>query len=235
VSKKNSKKKHSARPSSGTAAPTLVEASSTPDLRLDLGCGQNPKDGFEGVDLYGDKAKHKVNLFQFPFPFADSSVTEINCSHFMEHIPAREVEERDIAAHGTTWSTLNPDGGPVMRARREQFVGQDMLFAFVDECYRILKPDGWITIVVPSARSNRGFQDPTHRRFFVQETFCYFARPWREANGLGHYRVRCNLVGDIGWSLPSEESLKSQESQQMRFMHYWNVMADWIVKLRKMP
>ena len=70
-------------------------AASSRELKLDLGCGQNVREGFEGVDLYGDKAKHKVDLFKFPWPFKDGSVDEINCSHFMEHIPAREIEEKE--------------------------------------------------------------------------------------------------------------------------------------------
>lgn len=44
----------------------LVEAVSTKPIKLDLGCGQNPKEGFEGVDLYGDKATHKVDSIQIP-------------------------------------------------------------------------------------------------------------------------------------------------------------------------
>lgn len=196
----------------------LVEAKSTPSLKLDLGCGKNPKEGFEGVDLYGDKAKHKVDLFKFPWPFADNSVDEIHASHFLEHIPAREVEERDSAG---------ADVAP--------FIGQDMLFAFMDECYRILKPDCWMHIVVPSGRSNRAFWDPTHRRFFMQETFLYFARDWRTQNGLDHYRVACNFGVEVTHSMPQEEGLKSPEAQSARFQTLWNVTVDWHAKLKKLP
>ena len=83
----------------------LVEAASPSLIKLDLGCGLNPREGFEGVDLYGDKAKHKVDLFKFPWPFVDNSVDEIACSHLLEHIPAREVEERDLV-RTTTRATL---------------------------------------------------------------------------------------------------------------------------------
>lgn len=56
-------------------------------IRLDFGCGNNCKAGFEGVDLYAPEAQHKIDLFIFPYPWADGSVDEINCSHFLEHIP----------------------------------------------------------------------------------------------------------------------------------------------------
>jgi SAM-dependent methyltransferase len=200
-------------------ATALVEAAGRNERKLDLGCGLNPKEGFEGVDLYGDKAKHKVDLFKFPWPFADDSVDEIHCSHFLEHVPAREVEVRDLV--------FLPDD--------EDHLGQDMLFAFMDECYRILKPEGWMHIIVPSGRSNRAFWDPTHRRFFMQETFLYFNADWRKLNGLQHYRVHTNFGVDVGHTLPQEEALRSQDAQTARFQTLWNVTADWIAKLKKLP
>jgi predicted SAM-dependent methyltransferase len=209
VSKKLNKKK---------APLKLVEAVSTKPIKLDLGCGQNPKEGFEGVDLYGDKATHKVDLFKFPWPFKDNSISEIHASHLLEHVPAREVEFRDI---------MGGDGAD------DSYVGADMLFAFMDECWRIMKPDTWMTVIVPSGRSNRAFWDPTHRRFFMQETFLYFARAWRKQNGLDHYRVTCNFGLDVTHSMPNEEGLRSQDVQTERFKTLWNVTVDWMARLTK--
>ena len=206
----------------------LVEAVSTKPIKLDLGCGQNPKEGFEGVDLYGDKATHKVDLFKFPWPFKDNSISEIHASHLLEHVPAREVEFRDlIGGDGADDSYFEPTS---MAAKR---VGADMLFAFMDECWRIMKPDTWMTVIVPSGRSNRAFWDPTHRRFFMQETFLYFARAWRKQNGLDHYRVTCNFGLDVTHSMPNEEGLRSQDVQTERFKTLWNVTVDWMARLTK--
>jgi predicted SAM-dependent methyltransferase len=228
------------------AGPRLVEAAARSSLKLDLGCGQNPKEGFEGVDLYGDKAKHRVDLFKFPWPFASDSVDEIHCSHFLEHVPAREIEPRDLVeipsfvpegAKETVSFDVVLDGALdrhcVQGSRR--FLGQDMLFAFMDECYRILKVDGWMQIIVPSGRSSRAFWDPTHRRFFMQETFLYFNADWRKQNGLHHYRVKAHFGLDVNHSLPQEETMRSPEAQATRFLHYWNVTVDWIAKLKKLP
>jgi predicted SAM-dependent methyltransferase len=204
----------------------LTEAAGRSVCKLDLGCGQNPKEGFEGVDIRGGKAKHIVDLFSFPWPFEDESVDEIHCSHFLEHVPSREVGELDIS------------GAPhheITKEARGRWIGQDMLFAFMDECWRILKPEGWMHVIVPSGRSNRAFQDPTHRRFFVQETFLYFNAEWRKQNGLDHYRARCHFGFDVNHTLPTEETLRSPEAQTMRFMHFWNVTVDWVAKLKKLP
>lgn len=205
-----------------SSSSSLVLAKPTELLKLDLGCGQNPKEGFEGVDLYGEKAKHKVDLFKFPWPFKDNSVDEIHCSHFLEHVPAREIEERDLVENAGVGHMVS-------------FLGQDMLFAFLDECYRIMKTDAWMQVVVPSGRSNRAFWDPTHRRFFMQETFLYFSAEWRKLNGLDHYRTKCNFGVDVTHSLPQEESLRSAEAQAQRFQNFWNVTVDWIAKLKKLP
>jgi len=80
------------------------------ELKLDLGCGMNCRDGFVGVDrrAFNDKVKGITDLSKLwwcfkdwptddmpPFleldsggqyRFRDSSVTEVHCSHFLEHL-----------------------------------------------------------------------------------------------------------------------------------------------------
>lgn len=60
-----------------------------PLLRLDLGCGKNPRQGFEGVDSLDFGQKHKIDLRQ-PWPWADESVDEVHSSHFVEHLTGAE-------------------------------------------------------------------------------------------------------------------------------------------------
>jgi hypothetical protein len=187
-------------------------------LKLDLGCGQTPKEGFEGVDRYAADAAHKIDLFKFPWPWADNSVEALHCSHFLEHIPAREVEERDLRAG----------------ADRERWLDQDMLCAFMDECWRVLQHEGTLQVVVPCGRSNRGFQDPTHRRFFVEESFAYFWKEWRDANKLDHYLFRggCNFVCNVIPGVPEEIALRSAEAQGNAIRKDWNAVADWHVTMK---
>ena len=61
-------------------------------IKLDFGSGPNPKEGFEGVDQYpfDGKVKHVLDVRIGPWPWADSSVSEIQCSHFLEHLDAPE-------------------------------------------------------------------------------------------------------------------------------------------------
>lgn len=196
--------------------PTL--AVTEPELKLDLACGQNVQPGFKGVDIAGDKADIKCNLMRFPWPWKDNSVSEIFCSHFIEHIPMLYV-----GPDGKSYSVI-PDSS----------VDKDLLFAFFDECWRILKktkdpqkPSGKMTIICPCARSNRAFQDPTHRRFIMAETFFYFNRDWRVMNKLDHYNVKCHYGLNIVPAIPKELEVLHPEAQARRFNENWNTVMDW--------
>lgn len=59
-------------------------------LKLDLGCGQNRREGFTGVDVCALPGVDVVHdLFKFPWPFKAESVEEAFSSHFFEHVPGR--------------------------------------------------------------------------------------------------------------------------------------------------
>jgi len=57
--------------------------------KLDLGCGKNPMPGFTGVDSI-DFGQEVVADLRKPWPWADGSIEEVNCSHFVEHLTADE-------------------------------------------------------------------------------------------------------------------------------------------------
>lgn len=174
------------------------------EIKLDLACGDNKKEGFTGVDITQTSSTDVVwDLMKFPWPWVDESVDEIHCSHFVEHLPMVEVE------------------------------GKDLFFKFFDECHRILKPEGTMTVIVPNARCNRAFQDPTHRRFIVAETFLYLSKEWRDLNKLSHYNVQCDFSCNVDPIVPQELTLLHPEAQARRFNGEWNTILDWQAKLIK--
>lgn len=205
-------------------------------LKLDLACGQSPREGFEGVDLNAE-AQHHVDLFKFPFPWADASADELHCSHFVEHLPMREVEERDVVIDcqecDGNLDTVREHGCQECGGDWVHFLGQDFLFAFFDECWRVLKKDGVMTVVVPNASSWRAFQDPTHRRFITRDTFWYLNADWRAAQKLDHYRVRCDFAITVTPIVPTELTLLHEAAQARRFNESWNTIYDWHAKLVK--
>lgn len=179
----------------------MIEAASTNPVRLDLACGQNPREGFRGVDKFAPNAE-KVDLLKFPWPWEDNSIDELHCSHFIEHIPMAETEQ-----------------------------GKDLFLAFFDEAYRVLKPEGVFTVICPCARNNRAFQDPTHRRFIVAETFLYLNRDWRKMNGLDHYLGECNFAIEVNHTMLAELGTLHPEVQARRFNESWNTIVDWHARL----
>lgn len=95
-------------------------------IRIDLGCGAYPKDGYIGIDnFYGSRSQHVTgkgpdivcDLCSEPIPFVNDSVDEVHSCHFLEHV--------DISR-------------------------------MLDEIYRVLKPNGIFVAVLPWALSNAG-------------------------------------------------------------------------------
>lgn len=175
-------------------------------VKLDLACGNNKQKGFFGVDITkkGTQADIEANLLEFPWTFAkDNSVDEIFNSHFLEHIP-----------HGDGY--------------------HDPMFQFMDEVHRILKKGGIARFICPYYANARAFQDPTHQRFITEPTFFYFTKKWRKLNKLEHYPVKCDFeIVKIDHAVTEEMTGKAQDAVSYQAMHFWNVVNDIMVTLKK--
>lgn len=54
-------------------------------IKLNLGCGKNHRDGYLNVDKFGEPdLRHDLEIF--PWPWQDSSVSEIELNHVLEHL-----------------------------------------------------------------------------------------------------------------------------------------------------
>ena len=197
--------------------PVVIEQAPT-ELKLDLACGNTPREGFSGVDLYADKAE-RVDLMRFPWPWADSSVDEAHCSHFVEHLPMVYVTETG------DYSPM-PAPGAV-----------DLFMRFFAEVWRVLKPGAQIYVVTPSLRSSRAFQDPSHRRFLAGESYLYLSADWRKMNGLDHYVIPghgCNFGVEVFPTIAPNMGLeaRSAEVQGYKVQHEWNTTSDFHARLK---
>lgn len=175
-------------------------------MKLDLACGQKCKEGFDGVDIApGPGVTHLVNLFASPFATV----------HFQLG-PAFESESvEDIwCAH---FVEHHPD-----------------LCAFMDECHRIMKPGGTMTIAAPYYTSIRAWQDPTHVRAITDATFWYFNKAWREREGLSHYPIQSDFdVVTVHHAIHPTWEKHHHDAIKQAMQHYWNVIEDIQVTLRK--
>lgn len=60
-------------------------------IKLDFGCGPNPRDGFIGVDkIQFPKVDILLNIGVDKWPWKNESVEEAHASHFIEHLTAEE-------------------------------------------------------------------------------------------------------------------------------------------------
>jgi len=58
-------------------------------LKIDIGCGNNKRKGFIGIDYVASSCvDYVLDLSHEPLPFEDRSVCHVYSSHFLEHIPA---------------------------------------------------------------------------------------------------------------------------------------------------
>ena len=189
-----------------------VEQFPAPEIKLDLGCGQNRKEGFTGVDFYAPgEGIVKCDLFKSPWCapgsdkllWKDESVSEIHASHFVEHIPYK------------------------------------LRWPFFDECYRVLKPGGKMQIIVPNWKSERAYGDMTHEwPAVVSMAFYYLNKGWRDANKLtyGDYDLKCNFEHAAGpTGMDGDFNGKTQEVVLFACKHYMESYPDMWVNLTKLP
>jgi hypothetical protein len=188
-----------------------------PLLKLDLGCGQNKQAGFTGVDIWkGADVTH--DLFTFPWPFENNSVSEIFSAHFFEHVPGllrgKFMDE--------VWRILTPCGcnGPCPEQQ-----------GYSLPCP---SPGGSAMFLTPYYSSMRAVQDFTHTWPPICETtYCYFNRKWREANKLDHYDVHCDFNFTYGYILDQETAARNVETQLFMAKRYVNAVSDLQVMLQR--
>lgn len=145
-------------------------------VRLDIGCGANKQPNFIGIDvqeLPGVDIVHDVNIHPWPLP--DECATGAMCSHLVEHIPPVAFRP-----DGRTWFPF---------------------IEFMDEVWRILKPDGQFAISCPHGWSAGYLQDPTHCNALNENTWYYFDPD--TANGLlySFYKPKPWKVETLYWDL----------------------------------
>jgi predicted SAM-dependent methyltransferase len=105
---------------------------------------------------------------------------------------------------------------------------------FMEECYRIMKKDSKLTIVVPYWSSMRAIQDPTHQWPPVCEaSFLYFNKKWMKDNKLEHYNINCDFDYSYGYALDNDLLVRNMDWQQFAVKHYIQAVNDLQVTLTK--
>jgi SAM-dependent methyltransferase len=126
---------------------------------LDVGCGSQPRNPFGFEELYGidiieqssdDFHYVQSNIVLDPLPFEDSTFDSISAYDFLEHIPRLVID-----------------------TNKSRFPFID----FMNEAYRVLKPNGVFYAITPYYPRNEAFVDPTHVNIISKNTYEYFTHP----------------------------------------------------------
>lgn len=143
-------------------------------IKLDIGGGGNPQPGFVNIDFRPLPTVDIVwNLELFPWPIPDESVSIAIASHLLEHISptAPDAMASQLIKLLLKKKVLTP-------AEVSEWIGEvepgPLFMRFMDEVWRIMKPDGQFMIAVPYAESVGFAQDPTHINMINENTMLYF-------------------------------------------------------------
>lgn len=201
------------------------------ELKLDLACGNNKREGFVGIDIAETEAvDHIVDLRVFPWPIESESAEEINCSHYIEHIKHDNValDLKQILDKSNSFEEFKEN------INSEDFLApKDGFIKFINEVYRILKPGGKVNLVAPYWSSVRFVGDPTHVRPIGESTLWYLDKEWRTNNNLEHYGINCDFAVRLSYWVSNEMTLKSEQVRQKAFTSDLNAIEDIIIELTK--
>jgi len=70
-------------------APVYEPTSEAEKLKIDIGCGKRPQEGFIGIDAIDFGQKYVLDVRE-GLPFKDGSVDQVHSSHFVEHLTGAE-------------------------------------------------------------------------------------------------------------------------------------------------
>lgn len=191
-------------------------------LKLSIAGGQNVPEGFVGMDIYpGEKIKYVGDILNFGEDsvwkqIKDNSVDEIECSHFIEHIP-----------HGNGYND------PFWQFFDEVYrVLKPVEFSETNPNVPI---NGFARFVAPYYSSIRAWQDPTHQRAISEATFMYLSKEWRESQKLDHYPTICDLQVTGGYIEHDRLQNRNAEFKQNAYLTEINAINDIFVTLFKKP
>lgn len=95
----------------------------------------------------------------------------------------------------------------------------------MEEIYRVCKNGAVVKIKVPYFKSIGAFKDPTHKRFFTEETFTYFDKGEQKKRGLVEYGIIANFKTIKISYLWSAQWLRFLPFKKGFFMKYfWNIV-----------
>jgi len=100
----------------------------------------------------------------------------------------------------------------------------DSVLHFMNEAYRVGKPDARLVICVPYFRSVDAYDDPTHRHFFTSRSMEYFLDDGNSLAAYSYSGARFKKIGFwYGWPHPSRNPIPwFLKKTAHRFPHFYD-------------
>lgn len=88
-------------------------------MRINLGCGDDIREGWINVDLYSNTADVQAGILDFVKGLDDDSVDVVLCSHVLEHLPRNRLpmlfkEISRVIKPGGTFKIVSPTFNPTL-------------------------------------------------------------------------------------------------------------------------
>lgn len=104
----------------------------------------------------------------------------------------------------------------------------------INEAYRVLKPGGKMTIIVPHWGSCRAYGDLTHKFPPVSEFWFYYLKEeWRKENAPHNNFYTCNFEVTWGFNIRPDLQARATEHIQYALANYKEAAQDIVATLTK--
>ncbi len=109
--------------------------------------------------------------------------------------------------------------------------------AWMAELWRVLVPNGKVTVIVPYWSSPRAIQDPSSQwPPICEQSFHYFNKNFRDVNKEPVYwEGYCDFDGTGGYQFEPDTAAKSDDVRPFWTKHYLNAVNDLHMTLTKRP
>jgi len=109
-------------------------------------------------------------------------------------------------------------------------------WAFMNECYRILKPGAQVSLLMPHWSSMRAITDPWAQwPELCESSFMVYSKQWREQEKATDLPLVCDFGSSYGYgtTLDQDIAVRNDEFQMQAKKHWLNANLDLSVTLTK--
>ena len=116
-----------------------------------------------------------------------------------------------------------------------EFIPGKLRGIFMDECYRVLVPEGKMTVLTPYWSSWRAYYDARLEwPPICEQSFLCYNKAWREVN-MKNLELSCDFDFTYGYAWSQETQARNDESRSFWTAHYTNSVDALQLTLTKRP